>query len=196
LVPSHSETGAGGLPRWVSFREAIGKLDGKQCTAGKFPESRLQYYRLLKEGQNWRDLPQELQERAMGNSFYAGGGKTGFYRRLAWDKPAPTLVTSPTMPATDLCHPEELRPLSVEEYAVVQTFPPDYVFEGKLDDKYRQIGNAVPCEFGKAIAEHIIAFDEGRLQVAPTQVRLSRYVGTDHESWREDAEPRQAVLFS
>jgi DNA (cytosine-5)-methyltransferase 1 len=163
--------------------------------SGKFPEKRLRFYHLLKEGQNWRGLPKEIQQEAMGASWFAGGGKTGFYRRLAWDKPSPTLVTSPTMPATDLCHPEELRPLSVQEYKAVQTFPLDYVFEGRLDDKYRQIGNAVPCRFGKAIAEHIVAFDENRLVATSTGRQLSRYVGTDHESWREDAEPRQRALF-
>jgi DNA (cytosine-5)-methyltransferase 1 len=151
---------------------------------------------MLKEGQNWRNLPKDLQQEAMGPSWFAGGGKTGFYRRLAWGKPAPTLVTSPTMPATDLCHPEELRPLSVEEYKAVQTFPEDYTFEGTMDDKYRQIGNAVPCLFGKKIAEHIIAFDEGKLKSHATAKRkLSRYVGTDHESWREQVEPRQTALF-
>jgi DNA (cytosine-5)-methyltransferase 1 len=196
IAPTHSKSGSDGLPRWRTFRDAVAGLDAKNQEAGKFPESRLKYYRMLTEGQNWRDLPEDVQRDAMGDSYYAGGGKTGFYRRLAWDKPAPTLVTSPTMPATDLCHPEELRPLSVQEYSAVQTFPPDYVFEGKLADKYRQIGNAVPCHFGKTIADHIIAFDEGRLGKANGSTKLSRYIGTDHESWWEEAEPRQAILFS
>jgi DNA (cytosine-5)-methyltransferase 1 len=150
---------------------------------------------MLQAGQNWRNLPPELQEKAMGASYHSGGGKTGFLRRLAWDKPSPTLVTCPTMPATDLCHPDEDRPLSVEEYAAIQTFPSDYVFEGSLADKYRQIGNAVPCQFGKLIGEHIIAFDEGRLNSEGNKKKLSRYVGTDHLSWRDAIEPRQASLF-
>jgi len=195
LVPTHSEFGQDGLPLWRSFRQAVATLGSANHEAAKFPESRLKYYRLLSEGQNWRDIPQELQQEAMRGSYFAGGGKTGFYRRLAWDKPAPTLVTCPTMPATDLCHPEELRPLSVQEYAAVQTFPHDYILEGKLIDRYRQIGNAVPCKFGKAIAEHIIAFEENRLQESDSSVRLSRYAGTDQQSWREDAETRQATLF-
>jgi len=195
LVPTHSEFGLDGLPHWNTFRQVVETLDPTQQEATKFPESRLKYYRLLRDGQNWRNLPEDLQQEAMGASYLAGGGKTGFYRRLAWDKPAPTLVTCPTMPATDLCHPEELRPLSIQEYAAIQTFPADYLFEGKLSDKYRQIGNAVPCKFGRAIAEHIIAFDENRLGESSSSVRLSRYVGTDHESWKEDAEPRQTALF-
>jgi DNA (cytosine-5)-methyltransferase 1 len=140
-------------------------------------------------------LPEEIQKEAMGGSYLAGGGKTGFYRRLAWDKPSPTLVTSPTMPATDLCHPEELRPLSIQEYAAIQTFPNDYVFAGKLVDKYKQIGNAVPCEFGRVISRHLIAFDEGALEDSNSPQVLSRYVGTDHRSWMEDAVSRQGGLF-
>jgi DNA (cytosine-5)-methyltransferase 1 len=194
LNQTHDEMGDNGLPKWRTFRDAVKDLPPEAPESSKFPEKRLRFYRLLKEGQNWRALPKELQKEAMGASWFAGGGKTGFYRRLAWDKPSPTLVTSPTMPATDLCHPEELRPLSVQEYKAVQTFPPDYIFEGRLADKYRQIGNAVPCLFGKRIAEHIVAFDENRL-VASTGRKHSRYVGTDHESWREDAEPRQRALF-
>src|SRR6266496_4863245 len=134
---------------------------------------------MLKAGQNWRDLPLKIQPEAMGASWFAGGGRTGFYRRLSWDKPSPTLVTRPTMPATDLCHPDELRPLSVEEYAAIQTFPEDYVFCGKLDDQYRQIGNAVPCLFGDAIARHLIAFDEGTMDFVNLNGRMSRYVDTD-----------------
>jgi DNA (cytosine-5)-methyltransferase 1 len=185
MSPTHDGVGMNGLQKWRTLRDAIGHLAGKPCHAAKFPESRLKYYRMLRAGQNWRDLPVELQPEAMGASWFAGGGKTGFYRKLSWDKPAPTLVTVPTMPATDLCHPDELRPLSVEEYAAIQTFPDDYAFCGKLVDQYRQIGNAVPCLFGKAIASHLVAFDEGRVEEATTNGRLSRYLGTDHDSWRQ-----------
>ena len=62
---------------------------------------------MLKEGQYWKDLPLDMQKEAMGKSFYLGGGKTGFLRRLSYSKPSPTLVTNPTMPATDLAHPTE-----------------------------------------------------------------------------------------
>src|ERR1041384_3198905 len=133
----------------------------------------------------------------MGASWFAGGGKTGFYRRLSWNNPSPTLVTRPTMPATDLCHPEELRPLSVEEYAAIQTFPENYAVCGKLDDQYRQIGNAVPCLFGEAIARHLVGFDKGMSEKANLNGKMSRYMGTDHESWRESISSleRQMALY-
>lgn len=184
IPPTHDQFGNDGLKPWRTLRDAIGDFQSNPGQSAKFPESRLQYYRLLKSGQNWRDLPAKLQRKAMGASWFAGGGKTGFYRRLSWEKPAPTLVTSPIMPATDLCHPEQLRPLSVEEYAAIQTFPPNHIFQGTIQEQYKQIGNAVPCFFGKAIGKHILEFDQNRLEnlVAPT--KLSRYSGTDHESWR------------
>jgi len=138
-----------------------------------------------------------VQQTAMGASWFAGGGKTGFYRRLSWGKPSPTLVTRPTMPATDLCHPEKLRPLSVEEYAAIQTFPKSHIVCGKLDDQYRQIGNAVPCQFGEAIARHLVNFDNGIAKTISVDTRMSRYMGTDHESWRESIArlDRQMVLY-
>lgn len=186
LMPAtHDEFGRGDLVKWRTLREAIGPLQSGEHHFLQFPESRLRYYNLLEEGQNWRNLPPDLQKDAMGDSWFSTGGRTGFYRRLAWHKPSPTLVTRPTMKATDLCHPEKLRPLSVEEYAAIQTFPPHHRFVGAIDDQYRQIGNAVPCQFGEAIGRHIIAFDEGMLKTDRAAARLSRYERTDHDSWRE-----------
>jgi DNA (cytosine-5)-methyltransferase 1 len=178
----------------VTVRDALAGLKEDTSECGKFPPQRLRYFRMLRQGQNWRDLPARLQREAMGGSYEAGGGKTGFYRRLAWNRPSPTLVTRPTMPATALCHPTRLRPLSVAEYAAIQTFPVDHRFEGKTDDKYRQIGNAVPVAFGKAIGEHLLKFDEGKIEERLI-FGLSRYKGTDHQSWRHSVLSTQDYLF-
>lgn len=45
------------------------------------------------------------------------------------------------------------RRLSYKECARLQTFPSNYYFSGTLDEKYRQIGNAVPPLLAKAVAE-------------------------------------------
>ena len=184
LFPTHDQEKRYDLAPWRTFQEAVEGLTAP-TEAAKFPERRLQFYRMLKAGQNWRDIPAHLQRAAMGKAYDAGGGKVGFYRRLAWDRPAPTLVTCPTMPATDLAHPEEDRPLSVQEYARVQTFPDSWIFEGNLTDRYKQIGNAVPVKFGEAIGRHLKAYDAGELAgktAAP--IPLSRYRNTDHRSWQ------------
>ena len=131
---------------------------------------------MLKAGQNWRNLPEEIQEAAMGKSYHLGGGKTGFYRRLSWQKPAPTLVTRPNMPATDLCHPSKLRPLSVQEYKVIQQFPKDWKFSGAVIEQYRQIGNAVPVEMGFVAGKTIMAFHSGKIkEEIPNGIKYSRY---------------------
>jgi len=152
--PTHSRE-ARGLPPWRTLRDALESL---RETCPEFPpynESRLQYLRLLTSGQNWKNLPEELKRQAMGGAYNSGGGKVGFYRRLSWDKPSPTVTTSPSQKSTDLCHPVELRPLSVREYARIQTFPDEWIFTGSVNARYKQIGNAVPVLLGKSLGNHL-----------------------------------------
>ncbi|MBU6228725.1 MAG: DNA (cytosine-5-)-methyltransferase [Cyanobacteria bacterium REEB459] len=186
LRPTHSEKGLYGLPTWKSLREALEGLPEDGHHFVKFPEKRLKYYSLLKAGQYWRDLPEEFHQEALGASYHAGGGKTGFYRRLAWDKPSPTLVTHPAMPATDLAHPEEDRPLSIEEYKRIQEFPDDWIISGTLLDQYRQVGNAVPCSLGRAIARMLLSHLRGEPPVTYPDFPYSRYHKTDDVSWMSD----------
>jgi len=182
LTPTHQEGGGGVLPSWRTFEEVVkGLPESKNFIP--FPEKRLKYYRQLKAGQYWKDLPIEMQKVAMGNSFYSGGGKTGFYRRLAWDKPSPTLVTHPAMPATDLAHPVADRPLTIEEYKRVQEFPDDYVICGTLIEQYKQIGNAVPVGLGRAIGQALMAHLGGKKIRQFPGFEYSRYKNTDRYSW-------------
>ncbi len=186
LTPTHSPKGLYGLPRWRTLREALADLPKTGHHFVKFPEKRLKYYRLLKPGQYWRDLPETLHQEALGAAYHAGGGKTGFYRRLAWDKPCPTLVTHPAMPATDLAHPEADRPLSIEEYKRIQEFPDDWTIAGTLLDQYRQVGNAVPCSLGRAIARMLLAQLNGEAPILYPDFPYSRYRKTDDISWTLD----------
>lgn len=186
LNPTHSQNSDFGLKPWNTLKDAISSLTPEQNKAcAVFPEKRLKYYRLLKSGENWRNLPKELQKEAMGKSYYLGGGKTGFLRRLDWDKPSPTLVTSPTMPATDLAHPQEDRPLSIAEYARIQQFPDYWKFAGQLMDQYKQIGNAVPSDLGYAIAQTIINHEKGNDIKPPENFPFSRYKFTTEKDWKK-----------
>jgi DNA (cytosine-5)-methyltransferase 1 len=149
------------LPKWRTLRDALTGLVDPQIEFIPYSESRLRYLRLLKAGQNWRDLPAELVKEAMGGAYNSGGGKVGFYRRLSWDKPSPTVTTSPQQKATDMCHPVELRPLSVRESAKIQTFPDDWIFHGSISSKYKQIGNAVPVLLAKEIGSYLFDLIQG-----------------------------------
>lgn len=186
LRPTHSNDPAFGLPKWRTFGESVQGLSEDKMTGVAFPEKRLKFYRMLGPGQYWKNLPTvELQQEALGKSFFSGGGKTGFLRRIAWDRPAPTLVTHPAMPATDLAHPVEDRPLSVQEYMRIQQFPDDWVIKGKPTDQYRQIGNAVPVGLGQAVGRAILDHIAG-IESPPIaeDFPFSRYKNTDDIKWR------------
>lgn len=190
LKPTHSDNKYFNLPEWRTVKDAFMGLDPSNHNFISFPEKRLKYYRLLKAGQYWKHLPVELQKEALGKAYFSGGGKTGFLRRLDWDKPSCTLVTSPTMPATDICHPELNRPLSIEEYKRIQQFPDDWEIQGSLVDQYKQIGNAVPVGLGRAVGRLLMAAERGDLESPPLNFPFSRYKETDEVNWKRNYKNR------
>lgn len=183
LTPTHSNDDTWGLPKWRTFGEISEQLEGITHQHSQFPEKRLKFFKKLHEGQHWTSLSEADQKEAMGKAYFLGGGKTGFFRRLDSQKPAPTLVTSPTMPATDLCHPIELRPLSVEEYKALQGFPLDWFVAGSISDQYRQLGNAVPVSLGEAIGRAILDDMQGKTSSEMEGFPYSRYKRTNHRNW-------------
>jgi DNA (cytosine-5)-methyltransferase 1 len=107
-------------------------------------------------GGNWNDLPTEIQQEYMKGSLVLGGGKTGIARRLSLDEPSLTLTCAPAMKQTERCHPTETRPLTVREYARIQTFPDEWTFCGNMAAQYKQIGNAVPVNLAAAVGRSLI----------------------------------------
>ena len=126
----------------VSLRSAL-----KNCPKSegqKYPKRKAEILSLVPEGGYWRDLPVDLQKEYMKGSFHLSGGKTGMARRLSWDEPSLTLTCAPAQKQTERCHPSETRPLTVREYARIQSFPDSWKFQGTMSSQYKQIGNAVP----------------------------------------------------
>ncbi|MEG2491941.1 MAG: DNA cytosine methyltransferase, partial [Alistipes sp.] len=80
----------------------------------------------------------------------------GMARRLSLKEPSLTLTCAPAQKQTERCHPIETRPLSVREYARIQTFPDTWDFSGSMSSKYKQIGNAVPVNLAYAIGRSLI----------------------------------------
>jgi DNA (cytosine-5)-methyltransferase 1 len=159
-IPKYCKNGQT-LPKWRTLKDALTGLVDAEPEFMSYSENRLKYLKLLKAGQNWRHLPEELKKEAMGGAYNSGGGKVGFYRRLSWDKPSPTITTSPHQKATDMCHPVELRCLTVRESARIQTFPDDWIFYGSVSSKYKQIGNAVPVLLGKELGSYLFNLIHG-----------------------------------
>lgn len=130
--------------------------DVPESEGQKYPKRKAEILSMVPPGGYWRDLPEDIQKEYMLKSFYLGGGKTGMARRLSWDEPSLTLTCAPAQKQTERCHPEETRPLTVREYARIQTFPDDWVFEGPMSAKYKQIGNAVPVNLSFAVGKSVV----------------------------------------
>jgi len=90
------------------------------------------------------------------------GGYTDVYGRLAWDRPAVTITARCRTPSCGrFTHPQQHRGLSVREAALLQGFPPEFILEGPFDDKYKQVGNAVPPLIATRMGEHMVRVLEG-----------------------------------
>lgn len=170
-IPTHFHIHQNAAYRWNTLSDAIRDLENVNGECATFSENRLHYLRMVPEGGNWKDLPKDILQEAMGGAYMSGGGKVGFYRRLSYTQPCPTVVTSPVQKATMMCHPKKDRPLSVAEYARIQQFPDDWKFIGTTVSKYKQIGNAVPIGLAKAIGEMLISVATGSNEVVVKRVR-------------------------
>lgn len=180
-APTHFHMHQNPDMRWRTLFDAIADLQEDCGVHAKFSPKIAQYLNLVPEGGNWKSLPPTMVEEAMGGAYLSGGGKVGFYRRLSFTEPSPTLVTSPVQKATLLCHPRETRALSVSEYARIQGFPDDWRFEGKPTEAYRQIGNAVPLPLGNAIGQMLLSVAQGN-----SEIRVKRMRGTSvHQRLRQ-----------
>ncbi|NPA71745.1 MAG: DNA (cytosine-5-)-methyltransferase [Gammaproteobacteria bacterium] len=147
--------------RVLTLKDALKKgvlyeTDVPDSIGQQYPTRKKEILQRVPAGGYWRDLPDELQREYMMKSYFLGGGKTGVARRLSWEEPSLTLTCAPAQKQTERCHPEETRPLTVREYARIQTFPDDWVFCGSTSSQYKQIGNAVPVNLAFAVGKSLI----------------------------------------
>lgn len=74
--------------------------------------------------------------------------------------------------------PKRLRRLTVQETAVLQSFPLDYNFKGSQSSIFKQIGNAVPCNLGFRVGKMVmdcLIHDEinSLIKTLPIQLKIS-----------------------
>lgn len=141
------------LPPFKSLGEALSGLHDPEPIVMDFSPRKKRYLELVPPGGNWRSLPEDIARESMGKAFVAKGGRSGWWRRLSFDLPAPTIVTMPNHAGTALCHPTETRALTLRECARVQEFPDEWEFCGKTVEQYAQVGNAVPVRLGSICGE-------------------------------------------
>lgn len=103
--------------------------------------------RLIKQGQNWRDLPANLQ---------TGSVHSGAYGRLIANEPATTITTRIDTPTTGrVIHPYDHRTITIREGARLQSFDDSIKFTGTRTSMGKQLGNAVPPLLAENLAKEI-----------------------------------------
>lgn len=142
------------------LRDILSDVPKSECS--KYSKSKEEVFKLVPPGGYWRDIDPKIAKEYMKNCWFMAGGRTGILRRLSLDEPSLAVLTSPQMKQTERCHPIEIRPFSVRENARIQSFPDEWEFIGTIASKYKQIGNAVPCNLAKEIGMQIQKALEGR----------------------------------
>ena len=155
-LPEYSNRAEDALPPFRTLGDVIGSgFADPDPDCMNFSPRKLKYLAMVPPGGNWRSLPTEVQKESMGKAWYLKGGRSAYWRKLSFEFPSPTVVTMPNHAGTSMCHPTELRALTVGELAAIQEFPAAWRFQGSATEKCRQIGNAVPVRLG-AVAGGVI----------------------------------------
>ncbi len=157
--------------QYVTVRDTIGRLppisaggdapvDDPLHRSCGLSSLNLRRIRATPPGGGWQDWPQSLRlachRKESGRTF------PSVYGRMEWDALAPTITTQCYgLGNGRFGHPNQDRAISLREAAMLQTFPLDYRFVESgapivFNRIGRHIGNAVPVEFGAAIARSII----------------------------------------
>ena len=192
--PTHSNRPEDDRPPFRVLGDVIG--DGfvdPDPTLMNFSDRKLDYLAQVPPGGNWRSLPPDVQKESMGKSWYLKGGRSAYWRKLSFEFPSPTVVTMPNHAGTSMCHPTELRALTVGECAAIQEYPPSWILQGTPTEKYRMLGNAVPVRLG-TIAGTVIRelFEEirarnlspGLIPIVPSSIRHIRPHVRTRKFWR------------
>jgi len=140
-------------PPACPYQEAM-RAGAKHLTnhyAAKLSKQNMARIRLLKPGQDWRDLPHDLLPAGMQRALRKD--HTRRYRRMQWGGVARSIITRFRDPKSgEYIHPEQHRTISIREAARIQSFPDWFTFEGSFSEQYDQVGNAVPPLLARAVA--------------------------------------------
>ena len=131
--------------------------------APRLSDMNLRRIHLLRPGDDWRNLPQELLPTGMRRALRKD--HTRRFRRMTWDGTARSIITRFRDPKSgEYIHPDQPRTITIREAARIQSFPDWFVFKGPYTDQYDQVGNAVPPLLAKAVGAQIRRALRGGLQ--------------------------------
>lgn len=138
-LPAMTHAKEGGLrPKWVTVKEAL----------EHFPNP---------------DEPNDVPNHEYSKYKITTRNFTG-HRATDPCKPCPTILARGNGGGgvVAIPHYNGQRRLTIRESAAIQTFPDDFVFYGKMNSCYRQIGNAVPVRFAKLLGEELMNIERRR----------------------------------
>jgi len=119
------------LPLWISISEALSNIK-EPCGKNEHPNHIYSKYKVTDRN-------------------FTG------HRRTDPDRPSPTILARGNGKGgvCAIAHPNNKRRMSVFESAIIQTFPRDFIFFGKMNSQYRQVGNSVPIIFAKCLGKQL-----------------------------------------
>jgi DNA (cytosine-5)-methyltransferase 1 len=167
IKPKNVHDAISHLPKFKPLKKQK-KINGKNISHElvkegnvKFHDARFHNERDVEIFRNW--LKNEMNKSSSQNkiSFYndlmGKSSNHAKYRNLEWDKPSPTVVAHLYKDGLMFIHPDinQARSITVKEAALLQSFPDDFEFIGSQGFAFKMIGNAVPPEMAKNIANAI-----------------------------------------
>ena len=143
IEPSHPKPQGKPITPRIAFKE---------CPTGEIkllPDWLKQATKFMDAGNYSQVIMEKAFMRVRGKS--AGSINT---KLLSWNRCSCTLVKS-EIAATGIIHPDCERYLTIPEMCRISSFPDEFKFSGKRSDAVQRIGNSVPPNLMRAVAEHI-----------------------------------------
>ncbi len=138
--PTHSNDKESLLPQWVTVKNAIDDL--KNMDENKDIQ---QIYT-----NHSKNIVEKIKKTPIGSSM--NPKYTEAFFRCDPNKPSNTVKENH---GGVFLHYEKPRVMTPRELARLQSFPDDFIFKGSKSCMLVQLGNAVPCKLGQAIAKEV-----------------------------------------
>jgi len=131
------------------------RTDAWNHAAPRLANINLERMKHIPEGGSWRNIPVDLLPEGMKRARRCDHTKR--YGRMRRGGLSCTVLTKCDLHWGAYIHPEQDRVITVREAARLQSFPDWFVFAGPRTEQYVQVGNAVPPQLGRRVAEAILS---------------------------------------
>ena len=117
--------------------------------------SDIKLFGLMAQGETANDFMKRMPAVAKSLIKYNMMSFKDKYRRQNANEPSTTIFAHLEKDGNRFIHPTQARTYTPREAARIQSFPDDFVFEGPMSKKFKQIGNAVPPLLAYNIALYV-----------------------------------------